>query len=805
MKQVNHIISLSLGFSRVKGLLKSSCPLIFSSQKINKIHNIVLAFFFLLCLVLEPGFSSAQTCHINSISPTSTQSINANGGGISYNLNLTSSSCTPSFVNVPSWLSVSYTYSGTGIISVSANANNTGTTRSATVSVKPSSTGTVEATFSVTQNATVTYYITLDTPSLSFPASGGTLTFHITSTNTPSQTISFSGCVSNAVLSGNTVTVSCPPNTGNPTGGSVVVMGGNTSAGVSVSQDGCTPVTTANAGSDQTGSSTCGLTSVPLAGNTPTVGTGLWSIVNGTGGTIATPTSPTSTFTGIAGNTYTLRWSISNSCSLSIDDVSVKFNRNPTAANAGPDQTGASTCGNSVTLAGNTPTVGTGLWSIVSGVGGNIATPTSATSTFTGTAGTTYTLRWTISNSPCPSLSDDVIITFNRNPTHADAGPDQTDPSTCGLTSVTLAGNTPMVGTGLWSIVSGAGGTITSPTNPSSIFTGTAGTAYTLRWTISNSPCPSSSDDVNITFNKNAMDANAGPDQTGPATCGLTVTLAANTPIDGTGVWSIVYSTASGSFSNTVNPTSTFTGVSGNTYTLRWTIYPNSPCTPTTDDMNITFGQTVGNPIFLLGANSSRCLGAGTVTYTATATNTTGITYSLDAASITGGNSINSSTGAVTYIAGWSGISTITASAAGSGGPKTANHTATTTPTVGTPVFTLGSTSTRAQGAGAVTYTATATNTTGITYSLDAASITGGNSINSSTGTVTYVAGWSGISTITASAAGSGGPKTANHTATTTPTVGIPVFTLGSTSTRAQGAGAVTYNSNCHQYYRNNL
>ena len=194
-----------------------------------------------------------------------------------------------------------------------------------------------------------------------------------------------------------------------------------------------------------------------------------------------------------------------------------------------------------------------------------------------------------------------------------------------------------------------------------------------------------------------------------------------------------------------------------------------------------------------MGATSTRCQGAGTVTYTATATNNTGITYSLDAASITGGNTINSATGAVTYAAGWSGTSTITASATGCNGPKTATHTVTITPTVGTPVFTLGATSTRCQGAGTVTYTATATNTTGITYSLDAASIAGGNSINAATGAVTYAAGWSGTSTITASAAGCNGPKTSTHTVTITPTVGTPVFTLGATSTRCQGAGTVTY------------
>ena len=89
-------------------------------------------------------------------------------------------------------------------------------------------------------------------------------------------------------------------------------------------------------------------------------------------------------------------------------------------------------------------------------------------------------LRWTIINAPCTPSTDDVSITFNQTPTVANAGPDQTGAATCGLTTVTLAANTPAVGTGAWTITSGAGGTVTTPTSPTSTFTGVAGTAYVL-------------------------------------------------------------------------------------------------------------------------------------------------------------------------------------------------------------------------------------------------------------------------------------------------------------------------------------
>ncbi|MEO6452650.1 MAG: DUF2341 domain-containing protein [Ginsengibacter sp.] len=348
----------------------------------------------------------------------------------------------------------------------------------------------------------------------------------------------------------------------------------------------CVSPTTSDAGTDQTGAATCGLTLVTLAANVPSVGTGAWSIVSGSGGTVTTPTSATSTFSGTAGTSYTLRWTISNNpCGVSTDDVVITFNQAPTTSAAGADQTGAATCGlTTVTLAANAPSIGTGAWSIVSGAGGTVTTPTSATSTFSGTAGTAYVLRWTTSNSPCTASTDDVNITFNRNPTTSAAGADQTSSATCGLTIVTLAANAPSIGTGAWSIVSGSGGTVTTPTSATSTFTGTAGTAYVLRWTTSNSPCTASTDDVNITFNRNPTTSAAGADQTGATSCG--VTLAANAPSVGTGAWSIISGTG-GTVTTPSSATSTFNGTAGTAYTLRWTI-SNSPCTASADDVIIT-------------------------------------------------------------------------------------------------------------------------------------------------------------------------------------------------------------------------
>ncbi|MCX6223357.1 MAG: gliding motility-associated C-terminal domain-containing protein, partial [Bacteroidia bacterium] len=74
---------------------------------------------------------------------------------------------------------------------------------------------------------------------------------------------------------------------------------------------------------------------------------------------------------------------------------------------------------------------------------------------------------------------------------------------------------------------------------------------------------------------------------------------------------------------------------------------------------------------------SERCQGADTMTYTTSAANATGIRYTLDAASLAGGNTIDEATGIVTYAAPWSGTTTITASATGCNGPASTTHTVT--------------------------------------------------------------------------------------------------------------------------------
>ena len=91
-------------------------------------------------------------------------------------------------------------------------------------------------------------------------------------------------------------------------------------------------------------------------------------------------------------------------------------------------------------------------------------------------------------------------------------------------------------------------------------------------------------------------------------------------------------------------------------------------------NLNITITPNVSTPVFTSGATSTRYQIAESLPYTATATYSTEIKYSLDALSKAGGNSIDAGTGVVTYDKTWSGTSTITATAKGCNGPTTETH-----------------------------------------------------------------------------------------------------------------------------------
>ncbi|MFN8207170.1 MAG: hypothetical protein U0T82_07150 [Bacteroidales bacterium] len=114
----------------------------------------------------------------------------------------------------------------------------------------------------------------------------------------------------------------------------------------------------------------------------------------------------------------------------------------------------------------------------------------------TPSAGLYQLTGFTYNSGGSTGVVDPSIVTAYALPVTSNAGPDT---SLCGLSGTILKGNNPNPNSGLWTVVSGAGATIVSPTQFNSVFTGIMGTTYNLKWTISNGPCKSS-DNVFISF-----------------------------------------------------------------------------------------------------------------------------------------------------------------------------------------------------------------------------------------------------------------------------------------------------------------
>lgn len=337
-------------------------------------------------------------------------------------------------------------------------------------------------------------------------------------------------------------------------------------------------VTTAAAGLDQT---LCNSTSTTLAGNTPTSGTGTWTVVNGCVGCTFSPnaSTPGATLNNIPAGSSTVRWTLTNGvCSDSQDDVIITRDVF-TAADAGANQT---LCGaTSTNLSANTPVTGVGTWSISSGCAGctfsNVNSPTTAVNNLP--IGTSV-LEWSLPNGSCNDSQDQITI-VNDAFTTADAGTDQT---ICDNTSAVLAGNTPTSGSGAWSIVSGCVGcTFSNAADPGATLSNIPAGTSTVRWTLDNASCTNSQDDVNITRDITTA-ANAGPQQN---LCEATsTTLAGNTPVTGVGTWTIVNGCVGCSFSNANSPTATVSNLPIGTSTLRWTL-PNGTCGDSQSDVVI--------------------------------------------------------------------------------------------------------------------------------------------------------------------------------------------------------------------------
>ena len=163
----------------------------------------------------------------------------------------------------------------------------------------------------------------------------------------------------------------------------------------------------------------------------------------------------------------------------------------PSLADAGPDQEKCEEY--TGTLAGNTPGVGFGFWSMLVGEA-SIADSTNPASTISGiTVGTTV-FEWRIENGVCPIERDTMEIIEYLNPTAANAG---LDIILCDTTEAILGAILDTIGTGTW-LPASNGTTISDTAAFNSIVTGLSLGTYNYVWKVANGVCPITYDSVQL-------------------------------------------------------------------------------------------------------------------------------------------------------------------------------------------------------------------------------------------------------------------------------------------------------------------
>ncbi|MCC9018419.1 HYR domain-containing protein [Flavobacterium lipolyticum] len=309
-------------------------------------------------------------------------------------------------------------------------------------------------------------------------------------------------------------------------------------------------------------------------------------------------------------------------------------------------------------------------------------------SNVSGLNGKIYTVIVKHPDNVCFSASPNATLTVAPLPAAPTIGTITQPTCTVSTGSVVLSG----LPTGNWTITRSPGNVTTTGTGASTTITGLpASGTYTFR--VTNADGCSSAASSNVVINAQPV-APVAP----VATAATVITCNSFTANWNAAAGATSYGLSVSNNSNFSSHVSTnldgrdlgntatsysVTGLAPGTYFYRVWSYNSCTTGVVSNVIQVTLNPAVSIAPFS-PTTSSRCQGAGTVTRTTTATNATGITYSLDAGSLAGGNTIDAVTGTVTYAATWSGTTTITASAAGCNGPVTTTHVVTVNAFAGT-------------------------------------------------------------------------------------------------------------------------
>lgn len=291
-----------------------------------------------------------------------------------------------------------------------------------------------------------------------------------------------------------------------------------------------------------------------------------WTQISGPGpASIQTLVNPKTRIDQLAKGTYLFEWRVDNGyCPDSRDtvEISVPYDQ-PSTSNGGND---TSLCQqDSVMLGGNSPTIGSGTWTQISGSTVNIVDDTLYNSMINGLDTGWFSFEWKIQNGNCLSF-DTVSLENTQVPSLALAG---IDAGYCLYTPFNLSANTPSIGSGLWREIGGTNANIITPEDPATQVTGLGAGTYTFEWSIANGVCESSKDTVYISIDSIPSLSDAGPDI---YTCLDTANMNATAPTSGLGQWNQLSGIDSVTFLSINSETSTVYGLDSGEYQFEWVV-----------------------------------------------------------------------------------------------------------------------------------------------------------------------------------------------------------------------------------------
>jgi pimeloyl-ACP methyl ester carboxylesterase len=284
----------------------------------------------------------------------------------------------------------------------------------------------------------------------------------------------------------------------------------------------------ANAGPNQT--ITLPLDSVTLNGSASTGANPIvsyqWTILSGAPGApgaLETPTSPTTVLTNLGAGVYSVQLKVTDDSShIGLDTVKITVNPAPLpVAHAGANQTITLPL-DSVALNGSASTGSflTYQWTILSGPGGTLTSPSTAQTELDNLVAGTYLVGLTVTDIANNMSTDTVQITVTAAPPPpapiANGGPNQS--ITLPTNSVTLNGSASTAKDTIvayrWTILTGNGGSLTTPDSVSTSLIGLTAGTYTIQLQVTDDRSQVGLDTVQVTVNPAPPPtANPGPDQ----------------------------------------------------------------------------------------------------------------------------------------------------------------------------------------------------------------------------------------------------------------------------------------------------